>query len=692
MKKLVIVESPSKSKTIKQYLGNDYEVLSSKGHIRDLSISNVGGLGLDIENNFTPKYDIIKDKEKTVKELNRAAKKVEEIFLATDPDREGEAISWHLKEILTTKTTPVRRVIFNEVTKKAVTEAFNTPRDIDLALVSSQETRRILDRIIGFKLSKLLQNKIKSKSAGRVQSAALKILVEREKEIDVFKPEEYWRVKALFNEFDAELARIDQRKAKLSNEEETKALIDTLSDTFTIDKVKNRERKRAAKPSFTTSSLQQEASNKLNFTAQKTMLIAQRLYEGIELQNETVGLITYMRTDSNRLSDTFVTPTKKYIEKTYGEDYVGRRAQKAHKKNIQDAHEAIRPTSIDYHPDAVKSYLSRDEYRLYQLIYLRALASLMRSARVSSTTIDLHNKNTVFKAHAQSLSFDGYLKVYGKFESLELKTLPSLKEGETISANAFVPSQHFTQPPARFTEATLIKEMEELGIGRPSTYSQTITTLKNRKYVKIEEKKFIPTEQGRLTIDKLDEFFSSIINVDYTAKMETILDEIAHDQAEQTEIVSDFYNTFIPLVDQANREMEKTAPKTTGEACPKCGKPMVFRESRYGTFEACSGYPECKYIKPNKDKPEPPKTTNITCPKCHKGTIVERVAKKGKNKGNHFYACNNFPKCKHILSGEPTHENCPKCGNLLVKTDQEIIRCDDQKDCGYIQSNESVND
>ncbi len=685
MKRLVIVESPSKSKTIKQYLGNDYEVLSSKGHIRDLSISNVGGLGLDIENNFTPKYDIIKDKEKTVRDLNKAAKKVDEIYLATDPDREGEAISWHLQEVLTTKDKPIKRVIFNEVTKSAVTEAFQQPRDIDLALVSSQETRRILDRIIGFKLSKLLQNKIKSKSAGRVQSAALKILVEREKEIDAFTPEEYWRVKAIFEQFEAELARVDKRKAKLTNEAETTKLIATLGKTFTIDQVRSRERKRAAKPPFTTSSLQQEASNKLNFTAQKTMLIAQRLYEGIELASETVGLITYMRTDSNRLSDTFVYPAKSYIEETYGKEYVGTKSRHKHKKNIQDAHEAIRPTAIKYHPDKIKTYLSRDELRLYTLIYQRAVASLMRSARINTTTIFLNNANTVFKARAQELTFDGYLKVYGKYESLELKQLPELKEGNTLEAKSFNPSQHFTQPPARFTEATLIKEMEELGIGRPSTYSQTISTLKNRKYVTIEEKKFMPTDQGKLTIEKLDGFFSQIINVDYTAKMENILDDIAQNKEEQTVIISNFYHTFIPLVDKANREMEKTAPKTTGETCPKCGKEMVYRESRYGTFEACSGYPDCKYIKPNGDKPEPPKSTNLKCPKCQKGTIVERVAKRGKSKGNSFYACDNFPKCKHILSGKPTHEHCPKCNNLMVETEDGTIRCDDQKTCGFVQ-------
>ena len=689
MKKLVIVESPSKSKTIKQYLGNDYEVLSSKGHIRDLSISNVGGLGLDIENNFTPKYDIIKDKEKTVKDLNKTVKKVDEIFLATDPDREGEAISWHLKEVLKTDKKPVQRVIFNEVTKNAIVEAFKTPRDIDLALVSSQETRRILDRIIGFKLSKLLQNKIKSKSAGRVQSAALKILVEREKEVEAFKQEEYWKIKALFKAFDAELTTINKRKPDLKNETDALNLIQSLSLNFTVDKIKERSRNRAPKAPFTTSALQQEASNKLNFTGQKTMLIAQRLYEGIDLENETVGLITYMRTDSNRLSNTFIEPTKEHILNTYGKDYLGTKTKKQSKKNIQDAHEAIRPTSIEYTPESVKAYLSRDEYRLYHLIYSRALASLMKAATLSSKTINLKTGEAIFKARAQALDFDGYLKVYGKYETIDVSDLPPLKEGEELKANDFEPSQHFTQPPARFTEATLIKEMEELGIGRPSTYSQTITTLKNRKYVTLEEKKFVPTDQGKLTIEKLDQFFSRIINVDYTAKMENILDDIAHNKENQTNIVSNFYNTFIPLVEKANQEMEKAAPKYTGEDCPQCRKPMVFRQSRYGTFEACSGYPDCKYIKPNGEVKEKPKTTGITCPKCHKGEIVERTAKKGKNKGNTFYACNNFPKCKHILTGTPLKETCPKCGNLLVEKEDHTIACDDSKTCGYVKNDSS---
>ncbi len=689
MKKLVIVESPSKSKTIKQYLGDDYDVQSSKGHIRDLSISNVGGLGLDIENQFKPRYDIIKEKEKTVRDLKKAAKKADEIYLATDPDREGEAISWHLKEVLDVNQKPTFRVIFNEVTKQAVQAAFERPRDIDTHLVSSQETRRILDRIIGFKLSKLLQNKIRSKSAGRVQSAALKLIVEREKEIEAFTAEEYWKVKALFDGFEAELSNIGKKRAKLQNEAETDAFLETINKNFTVSSIKKRSRNRAPKPPFTTSSLQQEASNKLNYNGQKTMMIAQKLYEGIDLGDEVVGLITYMRTDSTRLSGAFIAPAKQVIHETYGNDYVGGSRVKAVSKNAQDAHEAIRPTDARLHPSDVKSKLSRDEYRLYKMIYFRAIASLMKPAQLASTTIKLTTGEATFKARAQALTFDGYLKAYGDYEKIDATSLPSLEEGQKIVANELEKSQHFTQPPARYTEAKLIKTMEELGIGRPSTYSQTITTLKKRKYVTIKEKKFFPTDQGRLTIDKLNEFFERIISVDYTAKMESVLDDIASDEANQTDIVSDFYHTFIPLVEKANQNMEKEAPKTTGEPCPKCGRPMVYRESRYGTFEACSGFPECKYIKNGDDKENDLEKTDVTCPSCGKGHLVERVAKRGKNKGNRFYACDNFPRCKHIMQGRPIGEACPKCGKPLVEDDEENIFCDDKKACGYVRETPS---
>ncbi len=679
MDKLVIVESPSKSKTIKQYLGKDFEVLSSKGHIRDLAISGTGGLGLDIENNFKPRYTVLEDKQKTIDSLKKAADKANAVFLATDPDREGEAISWHLKEVLELdkKKKPTHRVIFNEVTKDAIQNAFDNTRDIDLHLVSSQETRRILDRIIGFKLSKLLQSKIKSKSAGRVQSAALKMIVDREREIEAFTPEEYWKITAYFDEFEAELSKIKKRKPSLKNEASADKLLQSLNDTFRIKSIKEKERRRAPKAPFTTSSLQQEASTRLNMSGQRTMMTAQKLYEGIDLQNETVGLITYMRTDSTRLSDSFITPAKKHIRNQYGEDYVGRYRKGQTKEGAQDAHEAIRPTSVRNHPNKVKPYLKDDEYRLYKMIYARAIAALMQPAKLKNTTMILENADAEFKAKAQEMLFDGYLKVYGAYQSVETSNLPNEQEGAELSAEKVEKSQHFTSPPARFTEAKLIKEMEEKGIGRPSTYSQTVSTLKKRRYVRTKEKKFIPTDQGRLTIEKLEHYFSRIISVDYTAQMEDVLDDIANEDMDHLAIVADFYHRFMPLVEKANKEMEKAAPKLTGEKCPKCGRDMVYRTSRYGTFEACSGYPDCKYIK--SDKKQEPKKTGLTCPKCKKGEIVERQAKRGRNKGNTFYACDNFPKCKNILRGKPTGEACDNCDDLMVELKDGTIACNDKK-------------
>jgi DNA topoisomerase-1 len=684
-KKLVIVESPSKSKTIEQYLGKDYTVLSSKGHIRDLSISGIGGLGLDIENDFTPKYSIIKEKKKVVADLKKAVSKSDEVYLATDPDREGEAISWHLKETLEIGEKPTKRVIFNEITRDRVLEAFEEPRDIDYDLVSSQETRRILDRIIGFKLSKLLQNKIKSKSAGRVQSATLKLIVDREKEVEAFIPVEYWEVMAKFDGFEADLSKYKGKKAQLSSKEDTDEFMQSLGDDFEISEVSEKVRKRDTKLPFTTSSLQQEASTKLNFSSQKTMLIAQKLYEGIELENETVGLITYMRTDSIRLSNTFVYPAIQYIEDTFGKEYKGYVKKSNKKKNVQDAHEAIRPSSILNTPEKMKKYLSKDEFNLYQMIFKRAVASLMKEAQVKMTNVILKNNEAEFKAVAQELIFDGYLKMY-TYESVSNKDLPLLEEGNKFKANEVVPTQKFTNPPLRYTEARLIKEMEELGIGRPSTYSQTIAIIKKRKYVQVKDKKFIPTEQGKLTIEKLDEFFSQIISVDYTARMESILDEISVGDEEQTKIIKEFYESFIPMVDEANKNMEKLAPKTTGEKCPECGHDMVYRSSRYGTFEACGNYPTCKYIKTKETEKIEPVTTGILCPKCGKGEIVERTAKKGKNSGKKFYACNNFPRCKNMLFGEPTGEICPKCGGLLIKGNDDEIICQHTKECGYSKS------
>ena len=683
--KLVIVESPSKSKTIEQYLGEEYIVLSSKGHIRDLAISGVGGLGLDIENDFAPKYEIIKEKKKVVKELKDALEGVLEIYLATDPDREGEAISWHLKEVLEVNGRPCKRVIFNEITKNAVVKAFEDPRDIDLDLVSSQETRRILDRIIGFKLSKLLQNKIKSKSAGRVQSATLKIIVDREKEIEAFIEEEFWKVKALFPGFIAELAKFNNKNIVLSNEKETDELLSSLNKGFEVSSIETKNRNKEAKLPFTTSSLQQEASMKLNFTSRKTMLIAQKLYEGIDLETETVGLITYMRTDSTRISDTFVSPALKYLGNLYGSKYVGKAKTAKKKPNVQDAHEAIRPTDISNTPSKVKKFLTKDEYNLYTFIFERTMASIMKPAIIATKTIELTNNKALFKASAQDLIFDGYLKVYSKYEKLELSELSDLVEKSIIEATEVQKTQHFTKPPARFSEARLIKEMEDLGIGRPSTYSQTITTLKTRKYVSMAEKKFSPTEQGTLTTEKLDEFFGQIISVDYTARMEKVLDEISLGEQNQYEIISKFYKSFIPMVENANKNMDKVQPKFTGEECPKCGSPMVFRSSRYGSFEACSNFPTCKYIKPKEfEKPEVV-STGVKCTKCGEGEIVERLAKSGRNKGKTFYACDNFPSCKNMLFGKPTGEQCPKCGSLLIDDNKGGVICQETKKCGYKQ-------
>ena len=682
--KLVIVESPSKSKTIEQYLGDEYVVLSSKGHIRDLAISGVGGLGLDIENNFAPKYVIIKEKKQVVKELKSAFKNASEIYLATDPDREGEAISWHLKEVLEIGDIPSKRVIFNEITKNAVIKAFENPREIDLGLVSSQETRRILDRIIGFKLSKLLQNKIKSKSAGRVQSATLKLIVDKEKEIQAFIEEEFWKVKAEFPGFTADLVKNKNKIVKLVNELATDELLDSLTKEFMISSIDVKERKREAKLPFTTSSLQQEASIRLNFSSQKTMLVAQKLYEGMDLEKETVGLITYMRTDSARLSNVFTSPAIKYIDETYGKKYVGKVKIVAKKGvNVQDAHEAIRPTNVFRTPMSVRRFLSKDEFSLYTLIYERTIASLMKPAIISTKTVELTNNQSLFRATAQDLIFDGYLKLYGKYEKLELSELPLLVEKSTIEADSIDKTQHFTKPPLRFTEARLIKEMEDLGIGRPSTYSQTITTIKTRKYVTIKEKKFIPTDQGTLTIEKLDEFFGQIISVDYTARMERVLDEITTGEENQTDIISKFYKSFIPMVERANKNMDKVAPKFTGEDCPKCGSPMVYRTSKFGSFEACGNYPTCKYIKVKEyDKPAVV-STGVKCPKCGKGEIVERTAKNGRNKGKKFYACNNFPACKNMLFGLPTGELCPKCGSLLISDNKGGVICQETKKCGF---------
>lgn len=677
-KKLVIVESPHKSKTIEKYLGKDFKVVSSVGHIRDLSTSGKYGFGVDIDNNFKPDYKIIKGKAKLVKELKKDIKDADFVYLATDPDREGEAISWHLYDTLGLKEENYDRIVFNEITKKAVLDSFNKARKIDDNLVKSQETRRILDRIIGFRLSKLMQSKTGGKSAGRVQSVALKLIVDREREIEAFIPEEYFEIEAKFNDFDAKLDTYNHKKIEIKKESEAKEILSKLSNAFKIESIDKKEKAKKSKFPFTTSTLEQEASTKLSFTSKKTMMIAQKLYEGINLKDGAEGLISYMRTDSVRLSDEFIKDTYGYIKDNYGSEYVGYVKKSNKTENVQDAHEAIRPTNINNNPEKIKEYLTNDEYKLYSLIYYRALASLMKDAKVEATTVILDNNNYQFKVNGQILIFGGYLKVYSKYEDSEDKVLPDFSnyKSNVLVANTIEYTSHTTKPPARYTESKLIKEMEELGIGRPSTYAKTIDTIEERGYVKVIDKKFIPTEVGIETTDKLQEFFKDIINVEYTKNMEDDLDKIAEGNMEWNKLLSIFYQEFEPKVEVAFKDMEKKVPEETGELCPNCGSPLVIKQSKYGKFTACSNYPTCKYIKSNKEEKEVKEI--ISCPKCD-GKILEKKTKRGKI----FYGCSNYPKCDFASWDKPIEEKCPNCNGILTEK-KDKIKC---MNCDYERAN-----
>ena len=668
MKNLVIVESPSKSKTIEKYLGGDFKVVSSKGHIRDLATSGKFGLGIDLDNDFKPNYIAIKGKSKTIAELKKLAKESDMVYLASDPDREGEAISWHLLDVLKLKNN-YSRVVFNEITKPAVEEAFKHPRLIDDNLVKSQETRRMLDRMIGFRLSKLMQSKTSGKSAGRVQSVALKLIVDREREIEAFIPEEYWTITAKFDEFDSTLFKYKDDELKINTEAEANEILNKLSDKFKVESIEEKEKKRASRPVFITSTLQQAAVNKLNYSASKTMRIAQKLYEGVDLGSETVGLITYMRTDSTRLSPLFIDETFKYIEKNYGKEYVGYVKKSKKNENVQDAHEGIRPTSINRTPESVKQYLTNEEYKVYKLIYDRALSSLMADSKYLQTTIILDNNDYKFKSSGSVVIFDGFLKTYQDNEEDDNK-LPNLKGVDEITSNEILSDQHFTKAPARYSESSLIKELESLGIGRPSTYATIIDTLKSRDYVVLEDKKFVPTAIGFETTDKLQEFFSNIINVEYTANMEKDLDDIAENKKDNIKVLRDFWNIFEDEVEDAFSNMEKKKAEETGEVCPECGSPLVKRNGRYGEFVACSNYPSCKYIK----KEEKEVKEICDCPKCG-GKIIEKTTRKGKV----FFGCSNYPKCKVATWDLPNGEVCPECGELLV-VKKEGIKC---SSCDY---------
>lgn len=704
-KNLVIVESPSKSKTIEKYLGSDYKVVSSKGHICDLATSGKEGLGIDIEHDFKPTYKINSDKKDVVKELKKLAKNSGSIYLASDPDREGEAIAWHLARELDLDIDSTNRIIFHEITKPAILEAIKNPSHIDMDLVRSQETRRMLDRIIGFKLSKLLKNKIQSKSAGRVQSVALHLIVEREKEIQAFQPKEYWSIHANLKKgrksFTADLAKVDGKKPKLENEEQANAIVKRCQNDFVLSSLSTRSRKRQPKLPFTTSTLQQEASTKLGYGAKKTMTIAQKLYEGIDLGGQMQGLITYMRSDSTRLSDLFVKDAHAYIEGEYGKDYVGH-VHAHNSKNAQDAHEAIRPTNINHVPEKIKAYLTNEQYRLYSLIYARTVASLMSDAVFSVTNAKFECDGCEFTSSGQMLKFDGYLKVYSTYEKQKDEILPDLEKGEIFTDVPVEAKQHFTEPPARYTEARLIKDLEEKSIGRPSTYAMIIDTLQKRGYALLQAdpnkttktKVFFPSDQGILTDEKLQEYFKSVINVEYTANMENSLDSIAEGDTDPIAYLHTFYDEFEPLVEDAYDKMPKKELERVGRTCPDCGGELVYRNGKYGRFISCVNFPKCRYTESQEEtKPatEEGQEEKI-CPNCG----AKMVIKKGRF--GPFWACTNYPECKTIVSlkekvkPQPTGEKCPECGHDLVlrksRYGTTFVGCSNYPKCRYIKKTE----
>ncbi|EZP78027.1 DNA topoisomerase I [Parageobacillus genomosp. 1] len=665
---LVIVESPAKAKTIERYLGKKYKVKASMGHVRDLPKSQ---MGVDINNGYEPKYITIRGKGQIIKELKTAAKKAKKVFLAADPDREGEAIAWHLANMLDLDIHSDCRVVFHEITKDAIKESFQHPRAINMNLVDAQQARRVLDRLVGYNISPLLWKKVKKGlSAGRVQSVALRLIIDREKEIKQFQPEEYWTIQAEFlkgNEtFIASFYGVDGEKSDLKKEADVASVFERLNGNhFVVTTVTKKERKRNPVPPFTTSSLQQEAARKLNFRTKKTMMIAQQLYEGIDLGSEgTVGLITYMRTDSTRISESAQQEAIAYIESAFGKEFVTQEKRKEKKSaNAQDAHEAIRPTSAFRDPEKVKPYLTRDQFRLYKLIWERFIASQMAAAVLDTMSVELENAGVVFRASGSKVKFPGFMKVYveGTDDQTEEqdRLLPDLQEGETVVSNTIEPKQHFTQPPPRYTEARLVKTLEELGIGRPSTYAPTLDTIQKRNYVVLENKRFVPTELGEIVHELMLEFFPEIIDVEFTAKMEKNLDEIEEGKVEWIKVVDEFYREFEKRLQIAEKEMKEVEIKDepAGIDCEVCGSPMVYKMGRFGKFVACSNFPECRNTKPIV------KEIGVKCPKCHEGNIVERSSKKKRI----FYGCDRFPQCDFVSWDKPLARPCPKCGGLLVE-------------------------
>ena len=660
---LVIVESPAKAKTISKFLGKGYKVEASMGHVIDLPKSK---MGIDIDNNFEPQYITIRGKGKVLNKLRKEVKNSENVLLATDPDREGEAISWHLYRALNLDEENVR-IEFNEITKSAIQKALKEARPIDKNLVDAQQARRLLDRLVGYKLSPLLWSKVRrGLSAGRVQTVAVKIICEREKEIKNFVKEEYWTITVEFEQdgevFTADLQRIDGKKFKISNETEALKIVEDLKKAdFIVKKVKERDRKRNPLPPFTTSTLQQRAANALNFSANQTMYIAQQLYEGIDIGAEgTVGLISYIRTDSTRISDEAAGNARNFIKDNFGEKYLPEKSRAyGRSRGAQDAHEAIRPTSVDRHPEKVKKYLSPEQYKLYDLIWRRFVASQMSPAiyRVLTVNIQAGDKY-LFRATGSRIVFPGFLKVTNEKEREDV-ILPELVEGDKLPVRKYDPQQHFTQPPPRFTEASLVKTLEEEGIGRPSTYAPIISTIISRGYVEREGRQLVPTDLGFIVVDLLSKHFPDVTDIEFTAQMEKKLDSIEEGKEDWKKILADFYHPFAARLEEAIEKMERVelAAETTEEKCEVCGRPMVIKYGRFGKFLACSGYPECTNTKPFLIK------TGVNCPECKDGEIIQRKTRRGRI----FYGCSNYPDCEFTSWNKPADKACPECKGLMVE-------------------------
>lgn len=690
-KYLIIVESPAKAKTIKKFLGKNYSVEASMGHIRDLPKSQIG---VDIDDNYQPKYVTIRGKGSILDKLKKEAKKSEKVLLATDPDREGEAISWHLANYLQIDCNDKCRIEFNEITKNAIKNAVQNPRPINFNVVDAQQARRILDRLVGYKISPILWKKVKKGlSAGRVQSVATRLICDREEEIENFIPKEYWSLVAwlhkgkIKDKFEAKFYGIDKEKVELSSKNQVDDIVKNLNNKeYIVDKVRKGERKRTSPPPFTTSSLQQEASRKLNYPTKKTMMVAQQLYEGVDIKGEgTLGLVTYIRTDSIRISDEARSSALEYISNNYGREYSNSTPRAGKKgRKIQDAHECIRPTDIAKTPDKVRDSLSNDQFKLYKLIWDRFVASLMSPAQYDTITADILADKYLFKASGSLLRFNGFLAVYveGSDEESDEKEskLPELKEGEKLILKDLLPAQHFTQPPPRYTEATLVKILEEQGIGRPSTYAPTIGTILSRGYVVKEKKHLIPTELGKIVTDIMKEYFKEVVDIDFTAQMENRLDDIEEGEEDWVNVIDGFYRGFKKVLESAEEEIGDIEIKdeVTEEICEHCGRNLVVKMGRYGKFLACPGFPECRNTKPIVED------LGIECPKCD-GKIVIKKTKKGRS----FYGCTNYPGCDFVSWDKPTKEKCPECGDVLVSKEagkKTFVKCNNNK-CKYKRNN-----